>query len=188
MSRPSLTEHLAVEDFLDYYWLKAELVGFCQRMRLPTAGPKVEVRERVAAYLRDGTVLKPAPKRSGPVDPMPETLTGTTLIGRGWTCGQRLRAFFEAEVGPAFRFNRALIDFVKTGVGRSLSEAVAVWRASKENPERPIEAQLEFNRHTRAYHRHHPDATREEVLRAWKEKRSTRRSEWNADEEAPDGA
>ncbi|MEM6784638.1 MAG: DUF6434 domain-containing protein [Bacteroidota bacterium] len=185
MSRPPLTEHLAVEDFLDFYWLKAELVGFCQRVGLPTGGPKVEVRERVAAYLRDGTVLKPAPKRSGPVDPMPDVLTGATRIGRGWTCGKRLRAYFAAEVGPSFRFNRALIDFIKTGEGRPLSEAVAVWRASKENPERPIEGQLEFNRHTRAYHRAHPDATREKVLRAWKAKRAKRRSEWGEAEEPP---
>ncbi|MEL6771906.1 MAG: DUF6434 domain-containing protein [Bacteroidota bacterium] len=185
MSRPALTEHLAVEDFLDFYWLKAELVGFCQRAGLPTTGSKVEVRERIAAYLRDGTVLKPTPRRTGPVDPMPETLTGATLIGRGWTCGKRLRAYFVDEVGVSFRFNRALIDFIKTGAGQPLSEAVAVWRASNEDPDRPIEAQLEFNRHTRAYHRAHPDATREEVLRAWKAKRATRRSEWDGAEEPP---
>ncbi|MEM1044353.1 MAG: DUF6434 domain-containing protein [Bacteroidota bacterium] len=185
MSRPPLTGTLDADDFLDFYWLKDELVAFCRHEGLPTGGPKVEVRDRIAAYLRDGSVLRPTPRRTGPTDPIPAVLTRETPIGRGWTCGARLRAFFEEEVGPSFRFNRALIDVVKSGDGRTLGEAVDVWAASEATPSRPIESQLEYNRHTRAYYQQHPDATREEVLDAWMRKRAARRSEWDALSDPP---
>ncbi|MEM1127763.1 MAG: DUF6434 domain-containing protein [Bacteroidota bacterium] len=177
-SRPSLTTALSAADFRDYYWLKTDLVTFCRAEGLPTAGRKAELVERVAAYLHDGTVLPPAPAPRGPADPMPDVLTPETIIGRGWTCGARLRAFFVAEVGPSFRFNRALIDAIKGGAGRTLGEALAIWTASEADPDRPIEASLEFNQHQRAFAKAHPGAGRAEMMAAWQRKRASRRSDW----------
>ncbi|MEO0558831.1 MAG: DUF6434 domain-containing protein [Bacteroidota bacterium] len=178
MSRPALDLSLAAEDFLDYYWLKAELVAFCREHSLPVSGAKTELVDRIAAFLRDGTILRPSPARRPRAEPMPEALSLDTEIGRGWRSGQRLRAFFEAEVGPSFRFNQALVDFIRDGEGRTLGEALDAWRASKASGPRVIPRQLEYNRHMRAYRAEHPNATPEEVRDAWWEKRGRRRSEW----------
>ncbi|GAB5536780.1 MAG: DUF6434 domain-containing protein [Rubricoccaceae bacterium] len=178
MIRPVLDLDLSADDFLDYYWLKAELVAFCRESALPVSGAKTELVERIAAFLRDGTVLRPSPARRVHAEPMPDTLSLDTVIGRGWTCGQRLRAFFVSEVGSSFRFNQALIHFIREGEGRTLEEAVDAWRASKAAGPRKIPRQLEYNRHTRAYMEAHPEATPSEVREAWWEKRRRRRSEW----------
>ena len=176
--RPELRPGLAPETFRDWYWLKAELVAFCRANGLPTAGAKRELAECIAAFLTDGTVLRPAPRVRTPREPMPKTLTPATPIGQGWTCGERLRAFFETEVGPSFRFNRALITVIKAPAGRTLGDALAVWQASEAEPDRAIAPDLEYNAFTRAYSRAHPDATRAEVRDAWRARRETPRSAW----------
>lgn len=179
MARPALRPDLAPEAFRDWYWLKAELVAFCRENGLPTVGAKLDLVERIAAFLTDGTVLRPT--RRAPVrrEPMPDTLTLATPIGRGWTCGARLRAFFEAEAGPGFRFNRALLAVVKAPDGRTLGDALRIWRESEADPDRPIAPQLEYNGFTRAYLRAHPEATPGDARAAWQARRSTPRSTWD---------
>ncbi|MEM1269694.1 MAG: DUF6434 domain-containing protein [Bacteroidota bacterium] len=177
-TRPALDSSLAPGEFLDWYWLKEELVAFCKAEGLPASGSKSDVRARIAAYLTDGTVLKPKPTPRGRRDPMPDVLSRDTVIGAGWGCGPTLRAFFLREVGPAFRFNKAMRDFVHHGAGRTLGEGIDVWERSKSQRHLPIADSLEYNQHTRAYYAAHPDATREDVLAAWNEKRSRPRSEW----------
>ena len=179
MSRPDLDRSLSADDFQDYYWLKAELVAFCRENSLPVSGAKMALVERVAAFLRDGTVLRSPPARQVRAEPLPETLTLDTVIGRGWRSGQRLRAFFEAEVGPSFRFNQVLVRFIRDGEGRTLGEALDAWGAARAADPQPLEEQFEYNRHTRAYRADHPDATPAEVRAAWWEKRGRRRSEWS---------
>ena len=52
--RPSLTPLTPVNDFLDYYWLKQELVDFCRAHQLKTTGSKVAITARIAQWLRTG--------------------------------------------------------------------------------------------------------------------------------------
>ena len=100
------------------------------------------------------------------------------IIGSGWRSGQQLRAFFQSQVGASFRFNQALVGFIRDGEGRTLSEALAVWRESNESGPKPLAEQFEYNRHTREYGAQHPGATQQEIQAAWWEKRSRPRSEW----------
>lgn len=179
MSRPSLAPGLAPERFHDYYWLKAELVAFCRERGLPTGGAKTELVDRIAAFLIDGSVLRPQPVRRDRASPLPDTLALDTVIGSGWRSSQRLRAFFEAQVGPSFRFNQALVGFIRDGEGRTLSDALAVWRASNASGPKPLADQFEYNRHTREYGAQHPGATQADVQAAWWAKRGRPRSEWD---------
>ena len=41
--RPKLSNSLAYDDFLDYYWLKEELVVFCRNSSIPSGGAKKEL-------------------------------------------------------------------------------------------------------------------------------------------------
>lgn len=54
--RPTLTLGLKRQDFLEYYYLKEELVKFCHDNGLPASGGKQELTERIAYYLDTGKI------------------------------------------------------------------------------------------------------------------------------------
>jgi hypothetical protein len=176
MSRPILAEKTSAADFRAYYWLKEELVMFCRGAGLSAAGSKQEIAERIVRFLENGQRETPAPQAAKRSDKMPDQFTRETVIGLNWRCSEPLRAFFSAETGKPFKFNQVMRDLVKYGRGKTLGEALVTWKAANESPERTeIAPQFEYNRHTRAYYEAHPDATREDVIRAWKQLRAERR-------------
>lgn len=63
MNRPPLTQQptkqLTVAQFDRWYWLKDELVLFCRGARLPTAGSKLEVADRIRNYLDGKPTAQP---------------------------------------------------------------------------------------------------------------------------------
>jgi hypothetical protein len=177
MSRPELTEKTTAADFRAYYWLKEELVAFCRATGLSTAGSKQEITERIGRFLETGKREAPAISGTKSSGKMPDHFTRETVIGQNWRCSEPLRAFFSAEIEKPFKFNQVMRDFVKYGQGKTLGEALDTWEAANESPTHTeIAPQFEYNRHMRAYYEAHPDATREDAIKAWKQLRATRRN------------
>jgi hypothetical protein len=176
MSRPPLTEKTSAADFRAYYWLKAELVTFCRAVGLSTAGGKQEIADRIGEFLESGKREAPPVSNQKATGKMPEHFTRETVIGLNWRCSESLRAFFSAETGKPFKFNQVMRDLVQSGQGKTLGEALDTWRSANESAERTqIAPQFEYNRHMRAYHEAHPEATREDAIKAWKQLRAERR-------------
>jgi hypothetical protein len=50
--RPELTRTTDADAFLDYYWLKEELIQFCCENGLPAAGSKIELSVKIEHFLR----------------------------------------------------------------------------------------------------------------------------------------
>ena len=177
MPRPEPTPKPSSEDFLDFYWLKKELLGFCRQQSLSTAGSKDELKKHIAHFLATGERLKPE-RRPTKRAAMPNIFTRDTIISAGWRSSQALRVFFEKEIGPQFHFIGVMRDFIKQGEGKTLQEAIDVWEADRRSPaKKDIDSQFEYNCLMRAYFEAHPGATHAEALAAWQEKRSGRRSE-----------
>lgn len=86
---------------------------------------------------------------------------------------RHLREWFEAELGPGFRSDRHLREFLRGGAGRTLGEAADHYLATRDAPQAEIEPQLELNRFTRAWWAANPHGTREQLLEAWREYRDT---------------
>ena len=176
MSRPTTIKGLTGQQFMTYYWLKADLIVFCRENGLPTTGSKGQLTERIKIYLHTGQIVKPKrSSRARVAKKMPTTFTLETLIGDNWRCSQELRAFFEAEIGPTFHFNKFMRDFIRRdGCGQSLQTAIDGWQLEKQKPKgtSQIEPQFEYNRHMRDYFLQNKGATREEAIRAWKEKKA----------------
>ena len=176
--RPTLHSNISAEDFLAFYWLKEELLGFCCTHGLTTSGSKQVLTERIVSFLTTGSVpvRKLAAKRRAAAD-MPEQFTRDMVIGSGWRCSQALRAFFLQEIGPQFHFNGVMRDFIRDGVGRTLQDAINAWEADRcqQKVEKEIAPQFEYNRHFREYFKSHPGATREEAIAAWKVKKGQRK-------------
>jgi len=166
-----------VEDFCDYYWLKADLLDFCRQQGIPTGGAKKDLTERIAHFLRTGEIpTARSAKRSAAT--MPATFSRQTVIGANWHCSQELRAFFEQEIGSRFHFNKVMRDFIKNETGQTLQAAIEAWEEAERHPPPPtdIEPQFEYMRHIREYFNTHPDGNREEALKTWHEKKAQRKS------------
>lgn len=174
--RPDLNDTLSPSEFRAWYWLKEELAAFCRSRKLPTGGSKRELAARIESHL-SGEPVPGVKKRTRRAGAMPDRFELETMIGEGWHCSQPLRAFFEGQCGKGFRFNAALRDFIAIGAGKTLADAVKVYRQSKALPRGNTEIgdQFEYNRHFREYYSTHPEATREEAIAAWKRKRSERK-------------
>lgn len=60
--RSDLTPQLNAETFRGYYYLKEELEEFCRKNGLQTRGSKIELTQRIAAFLETGEKTCAAPK------------------------------------------------------------------------------------------------------------------------------
>jgi hypothetical protein len=176
MNRPALTNTLSAEEFERWYWLKQELVAFCQQHQISSVGSKPEVSEKISVFLRNAPLPKTrVPSKRGE---MPNQLMLTTVIGEGWKCNPLLGAFFRTHCGKSFRFNATVRNFIHTQVGATLADAVHCYVASVAPgaPKQPIIAQNEYNRFTREFFAENPGATRAQALAGWWEKRGKRKT------------
>ena len=165
-TRPPVTAVRSGAELRRWYWLRAELQELAATLGVSRSGGKEELLLRVAAVLDSEPVPAPAPRRpaarqlGAPVGP-------GTVIPAGQRCSQVLRHFFTEEIGPAFRFDEHMRDFIAHGEGRTLAEAVEHWHRTRDLPSGEIGRQFEYNRFTRAWFAAHPGGTREECLEAW---------------------
>lgn len=175
-SRPRLSPTLSEEDFLAWYWLKAELIAFCRELGMPSGGDKATLSARVAARLGDRAPATVQPARQAAArNSAPQCLTLETVVVSGYRLSEQLRAFFVQHEGPRFRFNQALRDFFRDPAGRTLADAIALYRNAALAPGQPIGRQFEYNRHMRAYFEAHPDASMQQARQAWWDRRSSRK-------------
>ena len=176
-SRPTLDEQIPAADFRAFYWLKSELMAFCQRHGLPTTGSKAALAERIVVFLSTGEMRRPRIERRARAK-MPDQFNHNTVIGPNWRCSQELRAFFVAEIGPQFHFNGVMRDFIKQdGVGKTLQDAIDAWCQEKQNPraETEIAPQFEYNRHMHEFFKQNPGKTLQDAIAAWYEKKAKRK-------------
>ena len=178
--RPPLDNHISVEDFRAYYWLKEELVVFCREHHLSTAGSKIEITDRIAYYLEHGTA--PATLKQKPISRASAKSDGPfaldQLIRANYRSDEEHRQFFERMIGPHFKFTTGFMRFCKENAGKqTYADAVKWWLAEQTRKHDPdfkpeIAPQFEYNRFIQAYFEHNPNGTREEAIRLWKEIRS----------------
>ncbi|TVL88810.1 hypothetical protein CD790_29940 [Streptomyces sp. SAJ15] len=161
-----------------WYWTLHELTTLARTMGVPTSGGKQALTARLAAAL-DGAPApaepRPARRRGGrSAAQLTAPVDGDTRLPEGQRCSQVLRAYFRAELGPGFHFDRHMRAFIAENPGRTLAEAVQHWHDTREEAARPQEIgpQFELNRFLRDWHGRHPDGSRAEAMAAWRAHRA----------------
>lgn len=173
-SRPQLTPTTTASDLRRWYWLKDELAEFARLLGLRGTGSKEGLSERIAAHLDGRTFEEPAPAPSANPHQLQAPLGANSVIPKGQRCSQAVRAWFVEQVGASFRFDSSMRDYFARSDGtQTLCDALEHWRLTRGQGERHIDAQFEYNRFTRDWHREHPQGTRSELLTAWRLYRST---------------
>ena len=172
--RPDLTTGLTGAELARWYWLKSELIGLARMLGVAGSGSKDELTARLVAVL-DGH-SPPAPSSRATVSPGHQLcgdLSADTVIPPSQRSSQELRAWFLTHVGPSFRFDRRMREFINAADGTTtLGDAVRHWTSTRDEPLTHIDPQFELNRFTRAWHASNPSGTRAELLADWKHYRS----------------
>ena len=154
------------QDLRRWYWLKSELIALARHLGIHTGGGKNELTERIAAKLDGKTLTRPTPPKPA-AQPLSGPLSPTTVIPNGQRLTQALRDFFAAELGPDFRFDGHMRQFMAQGAGKTLGEALEHWKATRHAPPSDIGTQFELNRFTRQWFKDHPGGSRQDMLAAW---------------------
>lgn len=177
--RPDLAAISSGAELQNWYWLKAELLSFCQSQGLSTTGSKTDLTARAAHYIDTGEALKPAPRRSRPKGAFNwarDPITDQTIIDAGYTNGPNVRDYFTTSIGPRFRFNLAFMQWMKSNPGRTMSDAIDAWLAIEADRKAGIRSQIpasnQYNRYVRDFFDANPDAKMRDARAAWQMKRS----------------
>lgn len=174
MDRPKLTKELDSKIFLDYYWLKKELVDFARINKLPISGSKDVLTRMIAFFLDSGEI--PKIPRSKPLKKEVVVPTLDTPIPVGYKNDEIHRAFFKEVIGEHFKFNVSFMNWMKENPGKLYIEAVNKWleidRDRRSGRKTIISSQFKYNQYTRDFFRANKSLKREDAIKCWKYKKS----------------
>ena len=171
--RPELTIELKSKEFLEYYYLKEELVYFCRENGLPASGGKTELTERIAYFLDTGKVL--AAKTVRTQKHKISTISRDSIIESDFVCSELHRAFFKREIGESFSFNVAFQKWLKSNAGKTYADAIVAYneiKNTKKPGEKDIGSQFEYNTYVRDFFEDNKGASLEDAIKCWKFKKS----------------
>ena len=180
--RPTLNKNISIDDFKNFYWLKKELTDFCKKEKLSTQGGKIEIAQRIEHFLQSGQRLFPtrsSSKSTSSFDWKNSTLHLHTVITDNYKNSENVRAFFQKEIGPSFKFNVKFMNWMKANTGKTLADAINTWKEisnQEKNRSEPkkIAPQFEYNTYLRDALADNPNLKRKEAIALWKIKKSMR--------------
>lgn len=172
--RPLLEQKLKVEEFRSFYWLKEELQIFCRENGMSASGSKMEIADRVAAFLETGERQLPRKiRKSHTKETKTVMLDLDTIITENHRCSQAVRAFFKSQI-PSFHFSTFIQNYFKENVGKTYRDAVSAWYAEEERKKnssnkKEIAPQFEYNQFIRDYFSDSKNKgkKREDAIAAW---------------------
>lgn len=172
--RPELEIGLDADTFLNYYYLKEELVDFCRENGLPVSGGKLELTQQIESFLRTGEVKKvTSPRRTSQADV--GILSEDSIIEENFVCSEKHRAFFKDRIGKSFSFNVAFQKWLKQNSGKTYRDAIATYgqiMQEKKNKKTTIDRQFEYNTYIRDFFADNPGKSLEDAIACWKYKKS----------------
>lgn len=173
--RPELTREMKSSDFLEYYYLKEELVAFCRENDLPISGGKQEITKRIAVFLDTGKTEDRSAGKTGKSKPKITLITRDSIIESGFVCSELHRAFFKKELGAGFSFNVAFQKWLKNNAGKTYADAIEAYKKIKEEKKTgktDIGKQFEYNTYVRDFFEDNKGASLDDAIRCWKYKKS----------------
>jgi len=170
--RPDLNRQLDSKTFQNYYYLKEELVDFCRREGLQTAGGKAALTERISHYLDTGEKI--TTRTRGRSSAHAGEVTEDTLIENNFVCSEDRRAFFELTIGKGFHFNVVFMKWLRSNAGKSYGDAVREYHriaAEKKKGKTAIDKQFEYNTYIRDFFADNKGRSLKDAIECWKYKK-----------------
>ena len=169
MGRIKLCKEMSSKDFLDYYYLKEEMVIFCKQEGLKTNGQKGDLKKRIAHYLDTGEKLElQIEKKVKDVD----VFTLDTKIELPFTFSEKKRAFFKEYLGDNFSFKVSFQKWVKANEGKTYQDAIDNYPKVIAQKTQTIDKQFEYNTYIRDFFADNKGYFLKEAVVCWKYKKS----------------
>ena len=172
-NRPDINSKLDVNTFRSFYYLKEELVNFCKSNGLPTSGGKIEITDRIAAFLETGKIKHINSTRK--VKTNIETINENSKVETNFVCSEKHRSFFVEKIGKSFSFNVTFQKWLKENSGRTYFEAIKAYHKiilEKKNCKTTIDKQFEYNTYIRDFFENNKGRNLEDAIKCWKYKKS----------------
>ncbi|QAA32264.1 DUF6434 domain-containing protein [Clostridium manihotivorum] len=174
--RPVLSKELKPDTFLQYYYLKEELVSFCKENGLSATGGKQDITKRIEHFLRTGEKLVSRIVKRKNADLNYHKLALDNTIEENFVCSEKHRVFFKSVIGNNFSFNVTFQKYLKSSAGKTYSDAVKEWYKIQEDKKKnkgnsPIDNQFEYNTYIRDFFKNNGDKTLKDAIKCWKFKK-----------------
>lgn len=172
--RPDLNNNLDSKTFMEYYYLKEELVDFCRKNNLQATGGKLELTERIAHFLDTGKRTYKTHNTNRKAKIIDE-ITPDAIIEENFVCSEKHRAFYKEQIGNSFTFNVAFQKWLKSNAGKTYQNSIDAYYQileNKKNNKTTIDKQFEYNTYIRDFFNDNKDKSLEQAIKCWKYKKS----------------
>ena len=180
IKRPQLTKNLKPDVFLNFYWLKQELIDFCKKHKIYTSGAKADLTKRIKSFLEKGIVENVVKNKSYKNrDSDKDIRLDTKVIN--YKNDLKTRFFFKKHIGNHFHFTAHLMKFIKnkheTGKEITYEDLIKEWKDEykrKQNPDykTKIGKTFEYNQFIRDFFTNNKGKKLSDAIRAWKKIKS----------------
>lgn len=171
--RPNLNLGLNHKFFMNFYWLKQELIKFCRNNKLSTTGSKIELTERIYQFLKTGCkkdqITKSAKKT---LDSINRLTLDTPVIN--YKNDAITRQFFKKHIGNHFHFNSYLRKFTNKSLIEKLTygDLIKGWIAEEARKKSPdykanIDKQFQYNQFIQDFFINEKNKTLQDAIKAW---------------------
>lgn len=172
-TRPILSSFLNCDIFIQYYYLKDELMIFCKNEGLQATGSKIDLTERIYNYLKSGS--KESIKKISKPKNIIASIELDSIIEDNFVCSEVHRAFYKKVIGNLFSFNVEFQKWLKNNSGKSYQDSIIAYceiLEYKKNNKTKIDKQFEYNTYIREFFLDNNDKTLNEAIMCWKYKKS----------------
>lgn len=177
--RPKLDKNISLDDYLNYYWLKTELISFCREMGISTEGWKLEIHERIVEYLTTKKIDKKSVNVSKPKSSKVSDITLQTMVNSGFKRNSQTTAFFKS-VDSRFHYSVKLNQYIRDNVGKiTYGDIINEWKKEYDEKKKGIKTtpplpQCEYNQFVKDYLADNKDKGFKEAVAAWNVKKRMR--------------
>ena len=175
MKRPEFQDIKSGEEFNNWYWLKEEMTEICRFLNLPRIGRKFDLRDRIMYALDNNGKVKSESERlktKSKFNWAKADLTLKTKITDNVSFGPNFRHFMKNEIGDKFTCHSDFMNWVKNNVGKTLEDAVFVYKQFENRNRRPdfqrkIADQNMFNQYVRDFMKDNPCTSLNTARKFW---------------------
>ncbi len=178
--RPKLGPDISLDDYLNYYWLKSELVSFCREVGINPDGWKLEIHERIVEYLTTRKIVR---KRVATARAQSNedilNITLDTIVLSSFKRNPETTAFFKS-VDSRFHYSVRLNKYIRDHIGEiTYGDIVTEWKKEYNQKKRGIKTtpalpQCEYNQFIKDYLADNKDRGFKDAVAAWNVKKTMR--------------
>mgnify|MGYP001049374746 CR=1 FL=1 len=178
-NRPKLDSNISLDDYLNYYWLKKDLVKFCKNIGINSNGWKLEIHERIVDYLSNHVIQKREETKPKQKSTEIHELSLDMVVTKSFKRNPQTTAFFKS-IDSRFHYSVRLNQYIRDNIGKiTYQDIIDEWHKEYELKKKGIKTtpalpQCEYNQFVKDYLEDNKDRTFKDAVAAWNFKKGMR--------------